>query len=493
MVAVLGSAGRLIRRHWLLSLLVIAGVVLRTLSWFAYQPALLFVDSFRYLGNLGEFNPSGLNPIGYELFVLTPLLAVGGLELVTAVQHLAGVVSAVALSALALRYGVNRWWAAAAAAPLLLDGYQIQIEQLIMSDTWQQVLLVALLWVLLGTGAPSPRRAALAGLLVGMAVMLRLVALALVVPILGYLLIAGGAWRLLRTAPGWRTVGLRTVAFVLACGAVLGGYATYFHAETGKWGLTRTTSQVLYGRAAVIADCDTLELDALLERACPTEPLDDRRRLDDYAHIQREKGFRDRFPPGTDLYQVQREFGWTVIGQQPLDFAAAVAVDFGKGFRPTRVDAPGDVPVSRWQFQREFPNADRELTKDVAQEFSGRDPTTVPGLAAFLRGYQLSVGYTPGPLLAVFGLIALAAALGVGRARTSGVRSAIALALGMALTMLVLSAAFEFSWRYQLPALVLLPFAGVLGIRAFRRRPAAPVPAGSEWQWQRRTTWLPDR
>ena len=96
MVAVLGSAGRLIRRHWLLSLLVIAGVVLRTLSWFAYQPALLFVDSFRYLGNLGEFNPSGLNPIGYELFVLTPLLAVGGLELVTAVQHVAGVVSALA-------------------------------------------------------------------------------------------------------------------------------------------------------------------------------------------------------------------------------------------------------------------------------------------------------------------------------------------------------------------------------------------------------------
>ena len=84
------------------------------------------------------------------------------------------------------------------------DGYQIQIEQLIMSDAWQQVLLVALLWVLLGTGAPTPRRAALAGLLVGMAVMLRLVALALVVPILGYLLIAGGAWRLLRTAPGWR-------------------------------------------------------------------------------------------------------------------------------------------------------------------------------------------------------------------------------------------------------------------------------------------------
>ena len=489
MLSALRGAGRSIRHHWLLSLLVLAGVVLRVLAWFAYQPALLFVDSFRYLGNLGEFDPAGLNPIGYELFVLTPLLAVGGLELVTAVQHLAGVLSAIALSALALRYGVNRWWAAAAAAPLLLDGYQIQIEQLIMSDAWQQVLLVALLWVLLGTGAPSPRRAALAGLLVGMAVMLRLVALALVVPILGYLLIAGGAWRLLRTRVGWRTVGIRTVAFALACGAVLGGYATYFHAETGQWGLTRTTSQVLYGRAAVIADCDTLELDSLLERACPTEPLGERRRLDDYAHIQREKGFRVRFPPGTDLYQVQREFGWTVIGQQPLDFAGAVAVDFLKGFRPTRVDSPGDVPVSRWQFQLEFPNADRDLTQDVAREFSGRNPETVSGLAAFLRGYQLSVGYTPGPVLGVFGIIALLATLGLGRARRSGVRSAIALALGMALTMLVLSAAFEFSWRYQLPSLVLLPFAGVLGIRAFQRRPVAAEPSASGWEWERRFTW----
>ena len=98
------------------------------------------------------------------------------MELVTAIQHLAGVGSAAALYALTLRHGANRWLASLAAAPLLLDGYQIQIEQLIMSDTWQQVLLVALLWVLLGVGAPNPRRAALGGLLLGVAVMFRLVA-----------------------------------------------------------------------------------------------------------------------------------------------------------------------------------------------------------------------------------------------------------------------------------------------------------------------------
>jgi hypothetical protein len=39
----------------------------------------------------------------------------------------------------------------------------------------------------------------------------------------------------------------------------------------------------------------------------------------------------------------------------------------------------------------------------------------------------------------------------------------------MALALLGVSAAFEFSWRYQLPGLVLLPLAGVLGLTAWRR------------------------
>ena len=35
-----------------------------------------------------------------------------------------------------------------------------------------------------------------------------------------------------------------------------------------------------------------------------------------------------------------------------------------------------------------------------------------------------------------------------------------------AVVLLVSSDAFEFSWRYQLPAVVLLPLAGMLGITA---------------------------
>ncbi|MGV0742506.1 hypothetical protein [Mycolicibacterium sp. XJ870] len=461
------AAGRLVVRHWLFVVLVVVGVTLRVLAWFAYQPALMFGDSFRYLTNVGTYDPGGLHPVGYELFVLTPTLAVDGLELVTAVQHIAGVGAAVALYALALRHGANRWLASVAAAPLLLDGYQIQIEQLIMSDTWQQVLLVALLWVLLGVGAPNPRRAALAGLLLGVAVMFRLVAIVLVVPALCYLVIAGGIWR---TWAGWRTVGARTLAFAAAFGIVIVGYGWYFHAQTGQWGLTRTTANVLYGRAAVVADCDRLELDRLTALACPEEPLGQRRKLDDYAHIQREAGWRARFPAGTDLFAVQREFGRAVIEQQPLDVARAVALDFLKGFRPVRTDAPGDTSVARWQFKSEYPAVDLDHSTNASREFSGRDPTAVLPLAAFLRGYQLSVGYTPGTLLGMFGVVALLAGLGLGRARTSGIRSATLLAVGMAVTILLASAAFEFSWRYQLPGLVLLPFAGVLGITALRGR-----------------------
>jgi len=85
------------------------------------------------------------------------------------------------------------------------------------------------------------------------------------------------------------------------------------------------------------------------------------------------------------------------------------------------------------------------------------------------------VGYTPGTLLGAFGVVALLAGFGLGRARRSGIRSATLLAVGMAVTILLASAAFEFSWRYQLPGIVLLPFAGVLGITALTR----PGPASA--------------
>lgn len=464
-----------LRAHWLIVALVAVGALLRTLAWVAYQPALLYGDSFRYLDNVGVHRPDGLHPIGYDLLVLRPVLTVGGLELVTALQHLVVLAAAVALYALGLRLGAPRWLAALGAAPLLLDAYQVQIEQMIMSDSWQQVLLVALLWVLLGRGAPGPRRAALAGLLLGVAVLFRLVAVSLVVPVLGYLLIAGGAWRCLRTWGGLRTVAARSLALLAMFAVVVGGYATYFQSATGQWGLTKSSGNVLYGRTAVLADCDRLELDPVVRLACPDEPLGARKGIDHYAHMVRFPEWVERFPPGTDIVAVQRSFGWAVLRAQPLDVAVAVGRDFVKGFRPIRVDAPGDVRAERWYFTAGYQYyGHREVSTEYSVEFSGREPSSVPELGRLLRGYQLGGGYVSGSVLGVLGIIGLLAGFGLGRARASGIRSACLLATGMGLTILLASAVFEFSWRYQLPGLVLLSFAGVLGITALRGPPRRP-------------------
>ena len=121
------APARLLRAHWLLALLLIGGVVLRVLAQLAYRPALLYIDSFRYLDDLGVFYPGGINPVGYEILLLGPLLLVGNLALVAVVQHLLGLALGVAIYVLLLRFGARRWIAALATAPVLLDAYQVQI------------------------------------------------------------------------------------------------------------------------------------------------------------------------------------------------------------------------------------------------------------------------------------------------------------------------------------------------------------------------------
>ncbi|MGH3624222.1 MAG: hypothetical protein ACRDQ5_20950, partial [Sciscionella sp.] len=41
-----------LRVHWMIAILVTAGLVLRVITQIAYQPALLYIDSYRYLENL---------------------------------------------------------------------------------------------------------------------------------------------------------------------------------------------------------------------------------------------------------------------------------------------------------------------------------------------------------------------------------------------------------------------------------------------------------
>ncbi|MGH3717682.1 MAG: glycosyltransferase [Pseudonocardiaceae bacterium] len=470
-LAVASRTPRRLRRHWMLLVLLGLGAVLRVLTVLAYQPAILYIDSFGYLDNIHDLRPDGLRPIGYDL-ILNLLLPFGGLRAVAVAQHLLGLGIAVAIYLLALRHGARRWLAALASAPVLLDAYQAQIEHNIMPDVWFQALLMVIIWVLTWRGLPSPWHAACAGALIGFAVVVRLVGVPLLVPALAYLVVAGSLWA---SRAGWRRIGLRAAALSAGFAVLLTGYAGYYRITTGAWGVSGAGDGVLYGRAAVIADCERLPAAAPERVLCPAQPFGRRFGVDFYVHDPASPAMTVALPPGESMAAAQASFARTVFAHQPRDLTVAVLRDFVKGFRPARVDAVNDVPVDRWHFQTSYPYWGIQQRVDArAFEFGGVAIGVNRALAQLLRGYQLTVGYTPGPLLGL-GLVAgLLGGFGVGSARRSGIRAASLLVSGLGVTVLMTSAAFEFSWRYQLPGLVLLPLAGALGVTAITgplRRP----------------------
>ncbi|MGH3273826.1 MAG: hypothetical protein ACRDNZ_05790, partial [Streptosporangiaceae bacterium] len=169
------------------------------------------------------------------------------------------------------------------------------------------------------------------------------------------------------------------------------------------------------------------------------------------------------------------DFNHRVLTQQPQRLLIAYGRDVLKLFAVTRATSPGDTPISRWQFQTSFPyyssHATRAFDRTATASFGGGAPTVWRPVAAFLRSYQLDGGYTPGPLLALFVVAGLAGAATLLRRRarpadqrTRQLALACLLFLSAGAAVTLISDLFEFSWRYQLPALVTLPPAGALGI-----------------------------
>jgi hypothetical protein len=171
-----------------------------------------------------------------------------------------------------------------------------------------------------------------------------------------------------------------------------------------------------------------------------------------------------------------------VVTQQPQRLLGAYARDVVKLFALTRDGSPGDTPIARWQFQTSFPfyppHASETAVKTAVGRYGGGAPAVWRPVAAFLRSYQLDGGYTPGPLLAIFTLAGLIGSGALLRRRADPGTRQLALACLLLLTaaasVTLVSDMFEFSWRYQLPALVTLAPAGALGIaviaRSFRTR-----------------------
>ena len=201
------------------------------------------------------------------------------------IQHLLGLAMAVALYAVLLRRGAGRWLAALAVAPVLLDAYQIQMEQTIMPDVWFEAMIVAALAVLLWRPVVSVPFAVAAGLVLGSSATIKQLGELLVLPAVVYLLVAGG--RRAITSTGRPGGGLRAADPVLLR-----------HLLRPHRALLAGPPPAQLGRLAAAADCATLKLPAAVRPLCPT-PAEQALGPDWLEHSGQSPLFRAAVPPGT--------------------------------------------------------------------------------------------------------------------------------------------------------------------------------------------------
>lgn len=477
---------RLLRTEWPLAVVLAAGAALRVLTSVAYRPAMAFLqDSYDYLGDASRLRPGVIRPLGYPLFLR--LLSAGGrLELVPLVQHLLGLGAGVALYLVLRHVGVGRGVAALGAAPVLLDGYQVYLEHFVMAEALFAALVVAAVVLLLGPDRPGAPACAAAGAVLAAAALTRSVGLLLLPVGLGYL--------------AARRVGVRRLA--LAAGtaaAVLMAYAGWFAAAHGRVALEAYSGYFLAGKVEPFADCGHLRLPDDERPLCDARPPGERPSTDWYVWSPDAPLRRLDAAAVGDRNALAGRFGRRVVLHQPGAYLRAVARDLVHYLAPGRTTGATDFPAQAWQFRVDFSPDPWHPMVPPADPYAGGwswpGPSVAHGVTVAAHGFGLEqvrpalhrpaasalaryqrLGFTDGPVLLGGLLLGLLAGLGpLGDARRRRLRHAGAFLGGAGAAVLLGPAALSvFDVRYVLPALVLLPPGGAVGLTLLldRRRAA---------------------
>jgi hypothetical protein len=460
--------------HWLIAVLVAAGATIRLLAMLAYTPALFFPDSWGYIGAglTGAFvGLPSLHPVGYSLLIRLLTLPDRSLVQLIAVQHLAVIGVGIAIYLTLIRARLPHWAAAAAAAPVLLDGYTVTLEQYVMSDTFFTVLLFSaaliVAWPRLAAAEAAParfglRRALLAGLVLAAAALDR-EAMPFVFPIFFVYLI----W----VRVGWRAV----VAFTLAAALPLIAYSAMIDARYHVFGMTATSGLTLYGRVAGFASCQGVRL-AVPERAlCETAAQRASHPDAPDWYIWGPSPASRIFHPDTESIaqvatanRVLESFAKTMILAHPLAFANVTLTDF------VHYLTPGATPYGNSVSATSLPRSARREARDRAVQRAD-----LPGLrirvrppAGLVRTYRRLV-HVPRLLLGLLALATIAALL----ARVPARREIFLFGGGALLLLLGTAATGGFGIRYLLPAVPLLAIGGTLALAGLlsRRRSAGAI------------------
>ncbi len=340
--------------------------------------------------------------------------------------------------------------------------------------------------------------ALIGGALLGASTGIRQVGEVLIIPALIFVLAMGG---------GWRKILQNATAITCAFALAVLFYLSADYQLAGHFWISRSSVSLTYGRMAAVANCSTLQLPKVERALCPTRQQ--QAMGPDWLDHSVYSPLRtyDEALPIAYLGQkgdLVANFNRAVERQQPLRVISGILRDSVKLFALTRYTSPGDTPIVRWQFQRHFPTVQygpwisarnnkiwleigslQSSTLTLLNPAYGGAPQVNKPIAQFLRWYQLRGGYTPGPLFALSLILGLAGSViaFLRRPRFAAARqAAIGCLFFFATGVIVLGVSdlFEFTWRYQIPALVTLPPAGALGLAAIilaARKPREPVPA----------------
>src|SRR5487761_112503 len=452
------SSVRLIAGNRLFAVALVPALALRVAAELGYRWQSWFNDSFTYVRAAVTLTPNTTRPSGYPLY-LWLLSPAHSYLLVTASQHLMGLLVAVMIYAIARhRFGAPAWIAVLATLPVLYDGFEIQLEHLIMADTLFLFLAMAAVTIVLWSPRPSWRACLAAGLLLGASSAVKPTGLPLLAALAVYVIVVN--WR------SWRSL----VAGLVACGVAFAvpvlGYEAWYRSAHGELAMTDSTGVFLYSRVMTFADCSRMSLPTDLLPLCTSVPPADRPIAQ--AYIWTSVSPLDRYSEpmfSPTVNKLAERFAIAAIEAQPLDYARAVSDDTVRSFDWNRSVFPNGQTYDAYLFSPQpvaVPAGSYRGYQSIEAYYARGNPQTVVvnPFAAVIRDYQRYV-WLPGT---VFGLILLVGLFGIVRRwRRAGKAALLPWLCSLALIVSPAATA-EFDYRYVTTA---VPFACLAAAMAF--------------------------
>jgi len=481
-----------VRRFWppglpgyVLLALLLLGVGLRLVAVIGWWPVTTtLIDAWPY-STYAEKNPfeNPQHPAGYSLI----LAALGALTREVAVpvalQHLAGIATALLLFASVRRITGSQWAGLLPAAAVLLNPDLIYLEHSIMSESWFVLACAGAVYAAVRAfDQPDPWYGwpLLAGVLAGLGTVVRSSGIFLIAVIVLALLICRR-----RPWAHWRA----PLAAAAAGAAVLLGFATLNALIGERFGIGPSPGWLLYGRVAQFADCNTFVVPRGSRFLCETTPPEERPGANYYLFDPKAPAPRalDGFGDEDDLL---REWSVRAIRAQTGDYLETVWEDlrgyFVPSLRPDREASGGEIDP-QLDFTRGFNPADLYYTEIQPETERGmerffndfsvdKDP---PGLR-FLRGWQHLTRFGALALSISSALVLIGLLVGPRRARVG----VLLLGIGGLSLLIAPALAGNYVGRYTVPMAGLMAAAAAItitelvrGQRARRLDPTTPLPA----------------